>query len=82
MGRKWRPPKMPDPDKPTVVRKTYAMYPKDVEKLEAVAKLLDLSASNVLRELINVAYCERVLQKVKPTPDNYENEVKKFDTII
>jgi len=67
---KWRPPKMPDPNKPTIERKTYAMYPEDIRKLIEIAKKLDMSASSVLRELINVAYVERILQK-KETPCYY-----------
>lgn len=62
--------KFPDPNKPTVERRLYSLYPLSIQKLKELAKHAEMSQSHFLRELIDVAYAERILQQ-KETPSFY-----------
>lgn len=73
--------KFPDPNNPTVERRLYSIYPAQIQKLKELAKLTGMSQSHFLRELIDVAYAERVLQK-KDVPRIYGEEVQKFDKVV
>lgn len=63
--------------KTLVVVVPFSLYPEDVEKLKALAKLNNAPRSRIIRELIQVAFVERVLQK-RETPDGYIEECQKF----
>lgn len=69
--------KNPDPSKPTVERRLYSLYPEQIKQLKELARAAGISQSNFLRELIQVAYAERILQK-KEVPTRYGQEAQKF----
>lgn len=50
------------PVKDRVTRRLYSLYPEQIKKLEQLAKQSGTSQSQYLRELIDVAYVEKVEQ--------------------
>lgn len=50
-----------------VTRRLYSLYPEQVEKLKKLADLAGIPQSMYLRQLIDVAYVEKVHQKGSST---------------
>jgi hypothetical protein len=54
--------------KDRVTRRLYSLYPDQISKLEQLAKQAGTSQSEYLRQLIDVAFVEK-MQGVPPLPD-------------
>lgn len=52
----------PKPVKERVTRRLYSLYPEQIKKLEKLAKQAGCPQSQYLRELIDVAYVEKIEQ--------------------